>query len=251
MVDNNSADGSVEMLKNNFPQVKLIINKQNVGFAKANNQAIKMSSQAFVWLLNSDTETGVRSLENLFEFMIQNDRVGALGPTLVYPDKSLQSVGGFFPTFFNVFGYLFSIGFFLSEGLKKKMKRIALYPQKLPKCGLPLDYVTGAACFLRKEALEKAGLLGEDYFMYFEETDLCWRLKKQGWEIMAIDTDPVIHVYGGSFVSKRDPKRLLVFLGSLNKFVAKNYSWNRAFPILLLVSLFGKISVYLKSIRSL
>ncbi|MFA6105030.1 MAG: glycosyltransferase family 2 protein [Patescibacteria group bacterium] len=251
LVDNNSVDGTVEMVRRDFPQVKMLVNKENFGFAKANNQAIQISTQPYIWLLNSDTETGVKSLMNLYDFMAANDRVGALGPSLVYPDRSRQSIGGYFPTFLNVLGYLFPIGYLVPEVFKKKMKRIALYPQQLPTKGKILDYVTGAACFLRKKALDQCGLLGEEYFMYFEETDLCWRLKKNGWKILAIETDPVMHIYGGSFKTKRDLNRLAVFLNSLIKFVTKNYPWYRAFPIVLMVSLFGKISVYLKSIRSL
>lgn len=246
VVDNNSLDGSADMVAEKFPQVKLIKMKDNLGFAKANNLAIKQASQPFIWLLNSDTETGKRSLEQLLDFMESNGEVGALEPSLVYPNRQWQSVGGYFPNFWNVLGYLLPFGFILPKGWKKKARRIALYPQELPDGGVELDYATGAACFLRKAALDQAGLLGEDYFMYFEETDLCWRLKKVGWKIKAIPTDPVMHVYGGSFKTKRDPKRLNEFLRSLKIFVKKNYQPLKAWPIVALVDLLGGVSVWFK-----
>ena len=105
--------------------------------------------------------------------------------------------------------------------------------------------------FLRKAALDQAGLLGEDYFMYFEETDLCWRLKKAGWEVKAIATDPIKHVYGGSFGAKYDPKRLKMFLESLKIFVKKNYRGFNKNVMLLELFLFGRLSLIIKKFKKL
>lgn len=250
LVDNNSEDGIEDMIAKKYSEVKFISNKINLGFAKANNAAIKISHEPYVWLLNNDTETGTETLKQLYDFMEMHQKVAAVSPSLIYPNGDDQSVGGYFPSLWNVLGYLLPLGYFMPENFKLKSHRLALYPQKLPENGLELDYVTGAASFTRKSALEKSGLLGEEYFMYFEETDLCWRLKKNGWKVMAIPTDPVMHVYGGSFKTKRDPLRLQLFLNSLKKFVNKNYSFLRRLPILIALACFGKLSIYLKTKRA-
>lgn len=250
LVDNNSQDNTLELVKQEFPQVKIIANTENLGFAKANNQAIRQfAAQPYIWLLNSDTEPGEKSLEELFNFMTSHSKVGALGPQLVYPTRELQSVGGYFPSIFNVFMYLVPFTVFLPKFIRRKLKSLVIFPQILPKEGREIEYVTGAALLLRKEALDKVGLLSEDYFMYFEETDLCLRLKRAGWEIKAVDTDPVMHVYGGSFKTKYDPKRLSIFLASLSLFVKKNCTGFKRSIILAEIILFGRLSILLKRFK--
>ncbi len=252
LVDNDSKDGSVYMVKDEFPEVLLIANKENSGFAKGNNLGIRQfANQPYVWLLNSDTETGKNSLEQLVNYMENHPEVGALGPQMIYPDGGLQSVGGFFPSIANVLYYFLPVVFFLPKFFRRRLKSMAIFPQSIPKIGLELDYVTGAAALLRRKALDQAGLMPEDYFMYFEETDMCWRMKKNGWKIKAINTDPVMHVYGGSFKTKHDPRRLSLFQESLAKFVKKNYSDWRKIVILIEVVLFGRSSILLKRFKAL
>lgn len=250
LVDNNSHDGSAQMVREEFPQVLLVESKENLGFAKGNNRAIKeAATQPFVWLLNSDTETGNRTLEQLFAYMEAHPEIGALGPQLIYPDNRLQSVGGYFPSILNVFYYLFPFVYFLPQAWRAHFKSIALFPQSIPERGLDLEYATGAALLLRRTALDQVGLMSEDYFMYFEETDMCWRMKKAGWKIRAIPTDPVVHVYGGSFKSTYDKKRLKLFQESLAIFVKKNFSGMKKNIILLELFCFGNISILLKKFK--
>jgi hypothetical protein len=250
LVDNNSQDGSGEMLRSEFPEVLLIESKENLGFAKGNNLGIKtFASQPYIWLLNSDTETGKNSLEQLVDYMENHPRVGALGPQMIYPNKELQSVGGFFPSISNVLYYFLPFVYFLPKSWRKKLKSMAIFPQLIPENGLELDYVTGAAVLLRREVLDQVGLMPENYFMYFEETDMCWRMKKNGWEIKVINTDPVMHVYGGSFKTKYDPRRLQLFQESLIKFIKKNYFGWKKILILGEVFLLGKISLFLKGLK--
>lgn len=250
LVDNNSKDNTTELVKQEFPQVRIIENNENLGFAKANNQAIRQfSTQPYIWLLNSDTETGVKSLEELFDFMFSHPKVGALGPQLVYPTRELQSVGGYFPSISNVFMYLVPFTVFLPKFIRRKLKSLVIYPQALSREGREIEYVTGAALLLRKEALDQVGLLCEDYFMYFEETDLCLRMRRAGWEVKVIDTDPVMHVYGGSFKTKYDPKRLKIFLDSLKLFVKKNRTGLKKTIILAEIFLLGPISFLLKRFK--
>lgn len=250
LVDNNSQDGSGEMVRSEFPEVLLIESKENLGFAKGNNLGIKtFASQPYIWLLNSDTETGKNSLEQLVDYMENHPRVGALGPQMIYPNKELQSVGGFFPSISNVLYYFLPFVYFLPKSWRKKLKSMAIFPQLIPENGLELDYVTGAAVLLRREVLDQVGLMPENYFMYFEETDMCWRMKKNGWEIKVINTDPVMHVYGGSFKTKYDPRRLQLFQESLIKFIKKNYFGWKKILILGEVFLLGRISLFLKGLK--
>lgn len=251
LVDNNSKDGSVQMVKNEFPEVLLVENKENVGFAKGNNIGIRQfANQPYIWLLNSDTETSNNTLEELVAYMENNPQVGVVGPQMIYPNKELQSVGGFFPSIINVFYYFFPFVFFLPKLWRRKLKSMAIFPQPIPANGLDLDYITGAAALLRRAAAEQVGFMPSDYFMYFEETDMCWQIKKAGWKIRAINVEPVMHVYGGSFKTKYDPRRLELFQESLVKFVVKNYvGWNKKI-ILAEVFLFAKVSFFLKKIKS-
>ena len=251
VVDNDSRDGSVQMINDEFPEALLIESKENLGFAKGNNLGIKqLATQPYIWLLNSDTETSKNSLEQLVVYMENHREIGALGPQMVYPNKEFQSVGGFFPSAANVFYYLFPVAFFLPKSWRKKLRSIAVFPQQIPPQGLELDYVTGAAALLRRSALDQAGLMPEEYFMYFEETDMCWRMKQAGWKMMVINAEPVMHVYGGSFKTKYDPRRLKLFQGSLIKFVRKNYTGWKKRAILTEIFLFGGLSIFLKKLKT-
>jgi len=248
VVDNASVDGSVEMVAQEFPEVRLIKNQTNVGFARACNQGIALcTTETYIWLVNSDAEVHPQTLTTLVAYLDHHKRVGMLGPVLYYPDGSLQSSGGFFPSFFNVFRYLLPIASLFPQAFRKRLRDMALYPQVIPEEGFVVDYATGAACVLRKNALEDVGVLAEEYFMYFEETDLAWRMHQKQWEVRIIPTPPVVHVYGGSYKRKHDPKRLHIFLRSLSLFVQKNYHGVSRLSILFLIRILGPFSVALKT----
>lgn len=223
VIDNASIDGTVEAIEKDFPAVEVIKNKINRGFAAANNQGIEKAQGTFIWLLNSDAEVGNKSLEQLISYMRQNTDVGVSSPYLVYPNKKPQSVGGFFPSFFNILMWFFPLYILLPARICKKMRLLAIPPISLDKTAIELDYVTGAAFFARRSALASTGPLSERFFMYFEETDLCFRLKQEGWRICAVSADPVMHIGGGSFSHKRDIRRLLLFIKSMRIFIAMHY----------------------------
>lgn len=250
VVDNASTDGSDDMVEKEFSNVQLIRSKENIGFAKANNIVIKKYvNQPYVWLLNSDTETGEKTLQELYEYLEAHPHVAAVGPQLVYPDGTLQSVGGGFPRFWNVFLYLFPVLWLVPLRFRRSLNTIAWLPQPLLREGKKIDYATGASLMLRKSALDNVGLLGEQYFMYFEETDLCFRLWRSGKEVHVVDTEPVMHVYGGSFKRKHAPDRLKYFLDSLVIFVQTYYRGFSKWSILCLVRLGGSFSIRVKSLR--
>lgn len=252
VIDNNSGDGTIEALRAVFPQVYYVQNERDLGYAGSNNRAIReFVTQPYVWLLSSDTEPGMESLQQLYEYMESHIEVGAVGPQLVYPDRSLQSVGGFFPSPTNVFFYLIPITKLLPRKVRGKLKQIGILPQPLPDNGLELDYVTGAAIFLRKKALDQIGLMSEDFYMYFEDTDLCLRLRRAGWKCIVINSDPVMHVYGGSFKTRYDKRRLAITMESLILFIKKHYSgWKRNLMIAE-VRLLGPVSLLVKRLKNI
>lgn len=249
LVDNASEDNTPELVRAEFPQVELIESKENLGFAGGNNLAIKKANQKYIWLLNSDTETGERSVEELAQYLSAHPEVGAVGPQLVYPTRDLQSVGGFFPSPSNVLYYLLPFTYFFPKKWRKKLHSIALFPQEISDDGLELDYVTGASLMVRREVVDRVGLMPEEYFMYFEETDWCYQMKQKGWKLKAVNCEPVMHVYGGSFKTKYDPRRLEMFIGSLKKFVKRNYRGIKKYIILLELFLFGRFSIVLKGLK--
>ena len=250
VVDNGSADGSAEAISAAFgDRAKVIMNAENRGFGGANNQGIAATKAPYVWLVNSDAEAGPRTLSDICSFMDAHPAVGAVSPTLVYPDGRPQSPGGFFPGIWSVFLYFFPIHKALPGFLRQKMRLMAIVPGALvPAAGMPLGYVTGAALFARRDALVSAGGFDEDYFMYFEETDLCRRMQAAGFGIAAIRTDPVVHAGGGSFRHRHDARRFDLFVSGLRRFVRKSYRGPYLSALLLLIAACAPISVLMRRI---
>lgn len=246
VVDNASSDGSADMVRAEFPNVTVVSNAENKGFAEANNQGLALTDQPYVWFLNSDTETGIKTLGQLVEYMEVYPRIGAVGPQLVYPNGSLQSVGGFFPTTINVFLYFIPIHKLLPDRIVRKLRLIGVSPQLIPKDGLNIDYATGAALFVRKKAVDRVNGFPTHYFMYFEETDLCYRLQQNGWEIKVIDVEPVMHVAGGSYKTQYDRRRLKAFISGLRTFTRTNYRGVKKMFILTECAFLASISMFLK-----
>ncbi|MDP3998020.1 MAG: glycosyltransferase family 2 protein [bacterium] len=180
VVDNASGDGSVGMVENDFPKVKLIKNKQNLGFSKANNLALKKASGRFLFLLNSDTIFKDQTLAKIVDFLDKNPKIGALGIKVLNPDGSPQpSVG----KFYNL------VGAFLMLFGGERMGLLRSSPKKIRE----VDWVAGAALIIRREVLEKVGSLDENLFMYMEEVEWCFRIKKAGFRIFFYPEAEVVH----------------------------------------------------------
>ncbi|HLF87998.1 MAG TPA: glycosyltransferase family 2 protein [Anaerolineales bacterium] len=189
VVDNASTDNSCEMVKQLFPAVNIIENQTNTGFAQANNQAVQCSNAKFVLLLNPDTELMPGALEKLVSFIQASPRTGAVGPRTLNPDKSLQTSCFPTPTLSREFWRLFHLDKFRTFGVYD-MERWETHS------GRKVDILLGACLLIRKEALDEVGLLSEEYFMYTEEVDICYRLGQRGWELYWIPEAEIIH-YGG------------------------------------------------------
>ncbi len=213
VVDNNSTDGSQEAIKKHFPEVNLIENKTNTGFAHANNQALKIMQGRFAVLLNSDTILQEEAIKNLLTFMNGSPEAGIAGVQLLNDDGSKQNSIDNFPSL-------------ETEIFNKSILRL-LFPNKYPSKGrnytspIEVDSVIGACMMVRKEAMDEVGVLDEDYFIFLEETDWCFRMHEKGWKVYHVPDARVIHSSGYS--KKKKPwESQIEYYKSLYMFFRKN-----------------------------
>ena len=191
VVDNTSSDGSAMMVRSEFPDVTLIENTANLGFTRANNQALVRSSGRYVLLLNPDTEVVGDALGTMVSFMDANPQVGVAGPQLVFANGSVQSSRRRFPDLKTLFVE------------STPLQRAFTYSQLLRRYYVldhahdviqNVDWVVGACLMARREAVEAAGLLDEQFFMYSEEMDWCLRITKHGWRVVYLPAARVMHL---------------------------------------------------------
>ena len=186
VVDNASRDGSPEMVQENFPSVRLIANRTNTGFARANNQAIRQSKGRYVLLLNPDTRVKPGAFDHLIRYLDMTTDAGAAGGRILNPDGSLQVSCYPRPTLFREFWRMFHLDV---------IKPIAAYPMDWWYQDKPrrVDVLLGACLITRKEVIENVGMMDEDYFVYSEEVDLCYRIQKAGWNLYWVPGAEIIH----------------------------------------------------------
>lgn len=202
LVDNASSDGSVEAVAKQFPEVKIIASNDNLGFGRANNLGAKYAKGEFLFLLNSDTLLIENTLLYLFKFMkgASND-VGACGVSLLSANDNKTVSAGNFPS---VLQEISDIGFkiFYKRLYDKKLSLAfpILHSQKV----VEVDYICGADVFIRKSLFEELNGFDKDYFMYFEETDLFFRLKSKGYKSVVLADRHLIHLEGGSTKRKTE-----------------------------------------------
>jgi len=200
VVDNASADGSAAMIEREFPDVMLIRNEENLGFGRANNQAVKRSRGEFVLFLNPDTRIQQNAIGALVTFMKENPRVGVTGPKTIHPDGTIQVTWAKFPCLSTVFTNnvplntavsIFGIfGKLLKNNVRYTDSGLSVTDIRHP---MKVDYLLGEFLLTRKSILDSVGGFPEDIFMYEEETDLCYRIHKQGWEIWFVPDAEIIH----------------------------------------------------------
>jgi len=210
VVDNASSDESVRLIEGEFPEAKLIKNRQNLGFAKANNQAIKQSKGRYILLCNPDTVIKSNSLDKTVEFMETHRRVGALGCKILNPDKTIQTSNNSFPNLFTVFLHIFQIKKIVpSSRIRERIgRRWRLLPGKTLREYFrvywdsdrirEVEWVTGACLLVRRETIEEVGLLDENFFMYYEDADWCYRMREKGWKVFYFPLFEVFHYVGKS-----------------------------------------------------
>jgi GT2 family glycosyltransferase len=190
VVDNASIDGSPEMVKHEFEQVKLIENGENLGFARANNQAIKQSCGRYVLLLNSDTEIIGDTLPVVIKFADSLPDTWGLGCKLLNTDRTVQLYNANFPDFPFLFNhFLPNIGKLFGVKLLKEQSDNTAFYEKTRQ----VDTVLGAFLLMKREAIEQIGILDERFFIYAEEVDWCYRVYQAGKNIMYFSEATVIH----------------------------------------------------------
>lgn len=205
VVDNNSEDRSVNMLRGEFPQVKLIINQENEGFAKANNKAIRISKGSYVLLLNSDVEIIDDSINKMLEFIEANEKVGVVGCKLIDKSGKLQKSAAWFPSLATAIVGASLLPTFLARLFKvgRIPGQLYLSDEQHERTNL-VDWVCGACLMIKRETINNAGLMDEALFMYGEEIEWCYRIKKMGWKVAYLPSAKVIHFRCGSSKSQSE-----------------------------------------------
>jgi len=189
VIDNASTDGGPQMVGEKFPRATLISNPENVGFAKANNQGIRMSAGEYILLLNPDTELLPGAIPTLIDYLDRYPQSGACGPRLLNSDGSLQPSCSPAPTIWREILRLFHVPFVRPDGYYH-MKDWDINQAR------PVDILLGACLLVRASVIKRVGDLDERFFIYSEEVDLCHRIKRAGWSLTWVPTAQVIH-HGG------------------------------------------------------
>lgn len=244
IVDNCSVDGSLEMLEAKYPQFTVIANKENVGFSRANNQAIRISRGKYVLLLNPDTVVGEDTFEKVIAFMEAHPDAGGLGIHMI------DGKGGFLPeskrglprpmvAFYKIFG--------LSSLFPKSARFSRYHLGHLPNDqNHDIDVLSGAFMCMRKEALDKVGLLDETFFMYGEDIDLSYRIQLGGYRNYYFADSSIIH-YKGESTKKSSVNYVLVFYKAMVIFARKHFSGKQA----RLFSFLINFAIYLRAFLAL
>lgn len=239
-MDNNSVDGSVPLIKQKFPEVKLIVNITNTGFSVANNQAIKLATGKYILLLNPDTVVQEDTFEKCLNFMENHPDAGGLGI------KMLDGKGNFLPeskrglptpavAFYKIFG--------LAKFFPKSKKFGQYHLTFLDKNkNHQVDILSGAYMLMRKEALDKVGLLDETFFMYGEDIDLSYRIIKGGYKNYYFADSSIIH-YKGESTKKSSVNYVFVFYKAMVIFARKHFSQRNAKTFSFLINL----AIYLRA----
>jgi len=223
VVDNASSDGSAAMVAAEFPRVRLLESGGNLGFSRGNNLALPHTTGDAVLLLNPDTICPPQSLTRLYRFLHGHENVGAVGPRLVDGDGRPAISGGYFPrTRFHWLGFVDPRRLIFRGELAE---RIVFVPRR-HEASRTVEYIMGACFMMPRAALERVGPLDDRFFMYFEETDWCWRARQAGLDIWYCAETEITHIEGQA-AEQAGPFSLRQFQLSYRLFVAKNYGAGR------------------------
>lgn len=249
VVDNNSADGTCEMVKKYYPKVKLISNRENLGFAKANNQAIKLSSGRYVLLLNPDMRVFDDTLSNIFSWMNAHEHAWVAGCRLIDESARIIKQVRRFPALMDQLAVILKIPHLFPGVLDKYLKNDFDYSKSAS-----VDSIRGGFFMIRKQAIETIGLLDERFFLWFEEVDYCRRVKEAGGEIWYMPTAECIDLMGQSFKQVNLAVKQKYFRDSMLKYFKKwqpGYEYwilRLAWPVgLLIVWLMDKLNITMSS----
>lgn len=200
VIDNASDDGSAQMVRNEFKEAILIENSTNRGFAAANNQGLEVAKGRYALLLNSDTVILENAIAKTVTYADANPQAGVLGCRILYPDRTLQTSCFMFPSLLNLLlsaTYLYKL-FPTSKVFGRE--NISWWNRDDER---EVDVVTGCFMLVRSKAIEQVGVMDENFFMYGEETDWCYRFKKAGWKCLFSPSGSIIHIHGASSKARK------------------------------------------------
>lgn len=223
VVDNASEDNSAQMVQSKFPNISLVINKVNLGFAAAVNQGIKKAKGKYILILNSDVVSSYDSLRVLINTLESQKDVGAVAPRLVNLDGSFQQ--GYYrklPTLTQIFLFYTLLSKFTFKSTYLVAKYLEVYFDE-NNIQSEVDLIPGGCIMIRREVLQTVGLMDESFFLFFEDVDWCYRIRKGGWRLICLNGVSMIHKGGSSFLRLDNAIFYGRFLLSLNKFVDKHY----------------------------
>lgn len=220
VVDNASTDESVLCIHQQYPEVNIIENQENIGFGAANNQAIKKSRGRYVHLVNSDVVIQNGAIQAMVDFMDGHLQAGACGSYYLNPDGSLQTSCYPFPTLEREFWRLFHLDHFKTFGIYRMNEWDTTVPRQV-------EVLQGASLLLRREALSQVGLFDPDFFMYTEEVDLCYRMQQAGWKLFWLPSSRIIH-FGGQSTRQAAQAMFLQLYRSKHLFFLKQYGSSSA-----------------------
>ncbi len=243
VIDNASSDDSVKALEGLKNRIKLIKNKENNGFTGGNNQGIKASKGRYVLLLNSDTYILDNVLSGMVHWMDKNPRIDISSCMLRNEDRSVQGTGGYFPSLLRVFSWMTIQDFpFVDNFIKpfhpQHAKSIFGKGNDFYLKQKELDWVGGTFFFMRREVFENIGYIDDDYFMYTEEVDFCFRAKKVGFKVVYNPSWSIVHLGGASSATIEFP--LISEYKGIKLFYKKHYpAWQ--YPVLRLLLKIGAL----------
>lgn len=248
VVDNSSKDGSVEMVQEEFKSVKLIASKENLGFPKGNNVAIKKATGRYILLLNSDTKVIGDNLQHCVSYMDQHEEIGALGCKVELPDGTLDhACKRGFPTPEASLYYFLK----LNKIMKNKRKYGAYTAEYLGEDEVgEVDALMGAFMMIPRTVVDKVGMLDEEFFMYGEDIDWCYRIKEAGYKIMYYPKEKIIH-FKGSSSKKKKAKTTYEFHRAMILFYRKHYNDKYNIFVKILVYIGVALRMILSMIKNL
>jgi len=192
LVDNNSDDSVLEMVRENFPHAKTLEAKKNKGMGAGNNLGMKKANGDFILILNPDIAMVPGAVEEMYKFMKNNPSAGIVGPRLINPDGSIQFSAR---RFYGLLTPLFRRTFLGQFSFAKKHLRYYLMQDEDHKKRMKVDWIFGACLFIRKEFLQTVGFFDERFFLYFEDCDLCRRFWKKGYDVWYLGDVELVHYH--------------------------------------------------------
>ena len=223
VIDNASGDGTAEAVAKRFPRVRVVANGENIGYSRAVNQGIRLSSGRAILIINPDIIVREGSIDRLMEFMDAHPDAGIAGSKLVYPDGRLQHSCR---SFYTVSALLYRrtlLGKLFPRAKPLREHLMLDYDHETPRA---VDWLIGACMLVRREALAMVGAMDERFFLYFEDIDWCYRMKNHGWSVYYVPSSVMVHTYERSSARSFLHKPFLFHMLSLMRYYEK---WNKFF----------------------